>query len=318
MGSQHERGGESASLLRDGRLSAANFSSPAPERSNSSDNSKLLYVLAMVSVAVVVGVPASFVSKPFVAVVQSSTVQLLNLRGDKYDMHDDDDEGMTWEIPLLASKHLTRHSKSETKLKKKSFTVPEAEKRCDHIIGTFQERDVGTLDDFDPEQEDLFTKYLAQTTDENVFYRATAHVFWKDFALKGWGEGLLMMVEDEELELNKHGFAGAIAQNGKNSNAFHHGEDDGSTDWHIHSRSTWTWITGDQHLSNFGAWRNRNGEVVFGLNDFDEGAIYDFNVDVLRIAVSICNHANSMGLSKKEVQRVLNVFTESYVSAVES
>ena len=48
--------------------------------------------------------------------------------------------------------------------------------------------------------------------------------------------------------------------------------------------STWTWITGDQHLSNFGAWRNRAGEVVFSDNDFDEAAIYDFHIDVLRIA----------------------------------
>jgi uncharacterized protein (DUF2252 family) len=39
--------------------------------------------------------------------------------------------------------------------------------------------------------------------------------------------------------------------------------------------------------SNFGAWRNRGGEVVFSVNDFDEAAIYDFHIDVLRIAVSI-------------------------------
>ena len=37
----------------------------------------------------------------------------------------------------------------------------------------------------------------------------------------------------------------------------------------LQPRSTWTWVTGDQHLSNFGAWRNRGGEVVFSVNDFD-------------------------------------------------
>jgi uncharacterized protein (DUF2252 family) len=321
MGLQHARDGENAPLLRDGRLSAAELSSPAPELASSSSSKLLCVSLAVVSVAVaavlVVGVPTSFDSKPFVSVVQSSTAQLLNLRGDKYDMHDDDDEGMTWDIPLISSIHLKKHSKAETWLKKKSFTAPDAEKRCDYIIDTFQERDVGTLEDFDPDQGDLLTKYQAQTTDENVFYRATAQVFWKDFALNGWGRGLLMMIKDEEFELNKHGFAGAIAENKKHANAFH-GEEPGGTELLIHSRSTWTWITGDQHLSNFGAWRNRNGEVVFGLNDFDEGALYDFNVDVLRIAVSICNHANSVGLSKKEVKRVLNVFTESYMTAVES
>ena len=46
--------------------------------------------------------------------------------------------------------------------------------------------------------------------------------------------------------------------------------------------STWTWITGDQHLSNFGAWMARDGKVVLGVNDFDEAAIYDFQIDVSR------------------------------------
>ena len=71
-----------------------------------------------------------------------------------------------------------------------------------------------------------------------------------------------------------------------------------------------------QHLSNFGAWRNRNDELVFSVNDFDEAAIYDFHIDVLRIAVSICNHAISNGLAPKQVDKALGVFTESYIETV--
>ena len=47
------------------------------------------------------------------------------------------------------------------------------------------------------------------------------------------------------------------------------------------------WITGDQHVSNFGAWRNRHGAIVFGINDFDEAVVYDFQIDIWRLAVSM-------------------------------
>eukprot|EP00978_Attheya_sp_CCMP212_P016201 scaffold42240_cov60-Attheya_sp.AAC.8 len=39
------------------------------------------------------------------------------------------------------------------------------------------------------------------------------------------------------------------------------------------SKLVWTWIMGDQHLSNLGAWKNQHKEVVFSMNDFDEAAI---------------------------------------------
>jgi len=35
--------------------------------------------------------------------------------------------------------------------------------------------------------EFLREKYTAQSTDSNVFYRATALLFWKDFAGRYWG-----------------------------------------------------------------------------------------------------------------------------------
>jgi len=59
-----------------------------------------------------------------------------------------------------------------------------------------------------------------------------------------------------------------------------------------------------------------HGDVVFGVNDFDEAAIYDFGVDVLRIAVSVCSHAHSNGLSRSAVREVLRAFTDTYVQTV--
>ncbi|MBX4373307.1 DUF2252 domain-containing protein, partial [Mycobacterium tuberculosis] len=34
-----------------------------------------------------------------------------------------------------------------------------------------------------------------------------------------------------------------------------------------------TWIQGDLHMDNFGAFQNELGEIVYDVNDFDEGYI---------------------------------------------
>jgi len=151
-------------------------------------------------------------------------------------------------------------------------------KRCDWLSEKIQEKDAGKA------EEDLRKQYAAQSLDSNVFFRATAHVFWNDFVVGNWGNWTLSTLKLPKKTLDP--------------------------------KSTYTWVTGDQHLSNFGAWRNRHGKVVFGVNDFDEAAIYDFHIDVLRIAVSICNHAITNGLSPKQVNKALHVFTDSYVEAV--
>lgn len=49
------------------------------------------------------------------------------------------------------------------------------------------------------------------------------------------------------------------------------------------------------------------------MNDFDEAAIYDFHIDVLRIAVSICNHGFTNGLTLDQISEALEAFTLKYV-----
>ena len=56
--------------------------------------------------------------------------------------------------------------------------------------------------------------------------------------------------------------------------------------------------------------------MVFSVNDFDEAAIYDFHVDVLRVAVSICNHGRSNGFGDGEQREALEAFTFTYVDTV--
>ena len=84
----------------------------------------------------------------------------------------------------------------------------------------------------------------------------------------------------------------------------------------IEPTSTWCWVTGDQHLSNFGAWQNRRGTIVFTVNDFDEAVIYDFQIDVWRVAVSIYNHGLSNGLGAAEAEAAVLTFTSTYVQTL--
>ena len=116
-----------------------------------------------------------------------------------------------------------------------TWIAPEAKKRCDWIADHYSEKDSKLSKD------DLHTKYKAQGKDANSFYRATADLFWHDFVNGGWGEFDLLRLADPLK--------------------------DGSP---LQRTSTWTWVTGDQHLSNFGAFHARDGDVVYGMNDFDE------------------------------------------------
>lgn len=43
---------------------------------------------------------------------------------------------------------------------------------------------------------------------------------------------------------------------------------------------------GDLHIENFGTWRDREGRLVWGVNDFDEAFTLPYTNDLLRLAVS--------------------------------
>ena len=45
---------------------------------------------------------------------------------------------------------------------------------------------------------------------------------------------------------------------------------------------------GDLHLENFGTWRDREGRLVWGINDFDEAAVIPYAFDLVRLAASAC------------------------------
>jgi len=43
---------------------------------------------------------------------------------------------------------------------------------------------------------------------------------------------------------------------------------------------------GDLHVENFGTWRDVEGRLVWGINDFDEAAILPYTLDLVRLATS--------------------------------
>jgi hypothetical protein len=44
---------------------------------------------------------------------------------------------------------------------------------------------------------------------------------------------------------------------------------------------------GDLHIENFGTWRDLEGRLIWGVNDFDEAAVLPFTLDLVRLAVSV-------------------------------
>jgi uncharacterized protein (DUF2252 family) len=73
-----------------------------------------------------------------------------------------------------------------------------------------------------------------------------------------------------------------------------------------------TWIQGDLHMENFGAFQNERGEIVFDVNDFDEGYIGSYLFDVLRMSVSVALFCDELSLSEEEQRKRISKYLEAY------
>jgi hypothetical protein len=56
---------------------------------------------------------------------------------------------------------------------------------------------------------------------------------------------------------------------------------------------------GDLHVENFGTWRDIEGRMVWGVNDFDEAAVLPYSVDLVRLATSAVLAADEGHLTLK-------------------
>ena len=78
-----------------------------------------------------------------------------------------------------------------------------------------------------------------------------------------------------------------------------------------------TWIAGDMHLANVGAFRDSAGNFVFDTTDFDEGYWGQYVWDVRRMAVSIILAAQENGFSNTNQEQLVREFLDAYLAKIE-
>lgn len=74
---------------------------------------------------------------------------------------------------------------------------------------------------------------------------------------------------------------------------------------------------GDLHVENFGTWRDTDGRLIWGINDFDEASWLPYTHDLTRLVASanIAIDANHIALDRKDA---CNAILEGYRKALEA
>ncbi|WP_052383818.1 DUF2252 domain-containing protein [Litchfieldella xinjiangensis] len=76
---------------------------------------------------------------------------------------------------------------------------------------------------------------------------------------------------------------------------------------------TQTWLQGDAHAYNFGAYGHHDDDVRYGMDDFDDALIGDYQYDLWRLATSlVLDVRENVELSRKGTRRALRALLESY------
>jgi len=81
-------------------------------------------------------------------------------------------------------------------------------------------------------------------------------------------------------------------------------------------RKTRTWLQGDMHAENMGVFENDRGEVVYGVNDFDDAVIADYQFDLWRMATSIALVARGNKLDESKEQKAVAAFAQTYLETM--
>lgn len=72
------------------------------------------------------------------------------------------------------------------------------------------------------------------------------------------------------------------------------------------------WICGDLHLENYGTYKGDNRLIYFDVNDFDEGLLAPAAWEVVRMMTSIFTGCESLGINKKEIRQIADLFLRTY------
>jgi len=75
---------------------------------------------------------------------------------------------------------------------------------------------------------------------------------------------------------------------------------------------------GDTHVENFGTWRDREGRLVWGVNDFDEACELPWTSDLVRLGVSAMLALDVLEDFKLSAQDACNTIWRGYAEVVTS
>ena len=81
-------------------------------------------------------------------------------------------------------------------------------------------------------------------------------------------------------------------------------------------RAPATLVSGDLHLENFGAFKGDNRLVYFDINDFDEGCLAPFTIDLVRFLACLRVAAGPLKLARNQVAQLQEDFLAAYGDAV--
>lgn len=92
-------------------------------------------------------------------------------------------------------------------------------------------------------------------------------------------------------------------------------------DWHFSlfggRTETQTWLQGDAHLHNFGAYGSHDERVRFGLDDFDDGIVGDYQYDLWRLLISVVLAVReSEALKPEAITEILETLIDSYLDTL--
>ncbi|WP_186578461.1 DUF2252 domain-containing protein [Aquibacillus kalidii] len=73
-----------------------------------------------------------------------------------------------------------------------------------------------------------------------------------------------------------------------------------------------TWIMGDLHFDNHSGFQNEDEDIVFDVDDFDEGYLGSYLYDVLRMVVSIRLFSEQQGYNEEKQDEWVNTYLNAY------
>lgn len=80
------------------------------------------------------------------------------------------------------------------------------------------------------------------------------------------------------------------------------------------TQTGYTWIGGDAHIGNFGAWQDSSGNNVFSVDDFDEGYLGQYVWDLRRLATSMVLAGRANGIADSDITTAIDTMVGAYVS----